>query len=255
VTDVDSTFRLVLILLNVAIAVSSAEMIVAWPGLQVFLTRSFLVAGWSPGHNAVLFMFSARLFLAQGVVACLLLHQSFIVMLCGLTAVSLVLNRIRIVGMDGADQMQSIGLLSLCVGALSKNVFINEIVLIFLAFQIVLAYTTAGIAKLLCADWRRGDTLGRILDTFSHGTAGSARFLIRHPFVHRFATYVPIALLATFVFSMALPFPKVFYLYLTATFVFHLGTAVLMGLNNFVLTFPAFYPAVVFAYARIHQIA
>ena len=251
-TDVDFTFRLVLILLSAAVAVSSAEMIAVHTRLQLFLTKDFLIPNGSTSHGPVLLLCLARLCLALAVAACLLLDRSFVVMLCLLTVISLVLNRIRVVGMDGADQLQSIGLLSLSVGALSRNVFVIEIVLLFLAFQIVLAYTTAGIAKLLGSEWRRGDALGRILNTYSHGSVEPAHFLLSHPAVNRFATYVPIALLSTFVCIMALPLPEVFYLYLAAAFAFHFGTALLMGLNTFVLTFPAFYPAVAFAYAKIH---
>ena len=40
---------------------------------------------------------------------------------------------------------------------------------------------SSGLAKLISPEWRRGDMLGRILDTFSHGTEKAARFLKQHP--------------------------------------------------------------------------
>ena len=49
--------------------------------------------------------------------------------------------------------------------------------------------------------------LGRILDTFSHGTEKAARFLKQHPWFHRLATYAPIALFSTFFLSISLPWP------------------------------------------------
>lgn len=41
--------------------------------------------------------------------------------------------------------------------------------------------------------------------------------------------------------------------FLALTLAFHVGTGIFMGLNNFVMTFPATYPCVIYAHAFVHS--
>jgi hypothetical protein len=71
-------------------------------------------------------------------------------------------------GQDGADQMASI-VLVVCGIGLTPGLkgFLAEAAVWFIALQACLAYTTAGVAKILSDDWRSGDAARLVFRTSS----------------------------------------------------------------------------------------
>ncbi len=169
-----------------------------------------------------------------------------------LTALALVAYWRRPVGGDGADQLQLIILsyVSLCY-LLSPERAAHWAAL-FISAQMIVSYCTTGWAKLLSSTWRKGDVLAQIFATHTYGHAGAAGFLYRRPILHRLASWTPIAIFSLFVVAFFQPYDWVFFTFMAAAVAFHVGTAVFMGLNNFMLTFPAAAPCLVYTYQLVH---
>jgi hypothetical protein len=153
-------------------------------------------------------------------------------------------------GQDGADQMNVIVGIT-CVVAYGP--FHSEVVMLaglwFLALQAVLAYLSAGIAKVISPVWRRGLAVGMVVDTASYGSRAAGELLRRHAWIGRALTWGTVAFELTFVGALVAPLPVTVTI-LAAGVLFHLGIAVVMGLNNFVPAFLSTYPAVLFVSAQ-----
>jgi hypothetical protein len=177
-----------------------------------------------------------------------LLDVSFVVVVATTLLVAVRFDR----GKDGSDQMAAVVLVAMFVGfgPLSDD-FLRTASLVFVAAQACLAYGVAGVAKVVSPVWRRGDALALILDTATYGTAGAAAALRRHDGLGRFLTRSVVAVEVAFgvglVFLLPAPYAWAFLAWGVG---FHVGAAVLMGLNTFVWAFLSTYPAIVY----VHQL-
>lgn len=148
-------------------------------------------------------------------------------------------------GHDGADQLATLTFVAVALAHLLGGDVVR-ISLWFVALQACLAYTAAGIAKLVSPVWQRGAALPGVLSTTSYGTPLLGVALARKMpiaiagawFVITFECLFPLALLGN---------PPLTYVLLACGAVFHLGAAVLMRLNTFLWSFVATYPAILFA--------
>ncbi|MFO0874090.1 MAG: hypothetical protein U0575_08985 [Phycisphaerales bacterium] len=148
-------------------------------------------------------------------------------------------------GHDGADQMGAVVLVSLSIGNLVATPLARDLALGFIAVQAVLAYTIAGLAKLKGRGWRNGTALIKVAGTDIYG----------HPTVGRWLRAWPRAALVSSWFIMAWEtcFPCIFVIprpwslaYLATGVMFHLSNAIVMGLNTFLWSFMAAYPALLY---------
>ena len=151
----------------------------------------------------------------------------------------------RHTGGDGAEQMTMIvfAASALALFPYPSPERIN-LVALFLVAQVSLSYITAGIAKLISPVWRNGTALPAILSTYSHGHAGAASFLQRHPVVVHVASWGVIVFECLFPLLLFGP-PWLLLTTLLLGFAFHLCCAFLMGLNSFLWSFPALYPCII----------
>jgi hypothetical protein len=150
------------------------------------------------------------------------------------------------IGLDGSDQMNGVVLGALCLGLLSPTAFAQHAAIWFIAFQALLAYLASGVAKLVSPTWRSGSAIRGIVRTHSYGKASVARILSENP---RLSTAV---CWGTIVFECAFPLialatPQSCIAILVVGLSFHVGVAATMGLNNFVWSFLATYPAILWA--------
>jgi hypothetical protein len=146
-------------------------------------------------------------------------------------------------GRDGSEQMNAVSLAGLAGACLDLDGWGPQLGLGFIGAQLLLAYWVAGIAKLGGAPWRTGDAVGRILVTNTFGYPPLGRFLLRHPPLNRVAGWsVIVAELAFPVLIFLEGWPGV--AALAGGIAFHAAGAVFMGLNGFLLSFVAAYPAV-----------
>lgn len=153
-------------------------------------------------------------------------------------------------GLDGAHQLSLI----IFGGLLLASVFpvgslAHQLSVLFIAAQAVLAYLLSGLSKLSSPTWREGRALTGILGTNMYGHKWFHERLVQYPrldtlgcwSVMLFECSFPLVLLIDLQYGILL---------LLGGLVFHLSTAVLMGLNGFVLAFASTYPAI--AYANVY---
>src|SRR5208337_1533905 len=112
----------------------------------------------------------------------------------------------------------------------------------FVAAQSGLSYIIAGTSKLSSTAWRDGTALTGIFSTDIYGCQPIYKLLVRHPAISRFAAW---SFECSFV-GLCLLGPRCAVLAIALGVLFHLGTAVSMGLNTFLASFIAAYPAVWF---------
>lgn len=162
-------------------------------------------------------------------------------------------SAIRPVGGDGADQMQGVVYSIYSISfLLTEYDLALTISAYFVTAHLFLSYCTTGFAKLNSPAWREGNILKSIFSTYSYGHEKFFLILNSSPILNRAGTYFPI-----FVFSMTpvffiQPYQSVFLIYLMLAGLFHIFTGVIMGLNNFALTFPATYPCALYGYQALH---
>jgi hypothetical protein len=160
-------------------------------------------------------------------------------------AVSLLLHIRNPFGLDGSDQMSLVIFGALLVVALApESEPLVYVALVFITCQLYLAYLTAGIAKLVSRTWRSGSALVGILGTDSYGYPSLGALLARS----RPLAFLGAWSVITFecLFPAATNFSETgLVIALASGLIFHLSTAIVMGLNSFVWSFAAAYPAVI----------
>ena len=150
-------------------------------------------------------------------------------------------------GGDGADQMGqvvSVGALLIAAGVAFNQLGLSFSGTLLIGGQLAISYFFAGFAKLLSAEWRRGQAPVGVMGTHSYGhtfgarvTSGSAIFS---------ACFCWLVILSETLFPLTILAPQdVFYFTLAASLMFHVGTAYFMGLNTFLWSFAAAYPSVI----------
>ncbi|HEY7494630.1 MAG TPA: hypothetical protein VIH59_26460 [Candidatus Tectomicrobia bacterium] len=167
------------------------------------------------------------------------------------TATSMTLRWRRTIGGDGAEQLTIIVLIA-ALAALVPTPREERLAYaaIFVAAQAALAYVTAGLSKLVSPVWRNGTALPAILATAGHGQAWAARTLQDCPKISIGLTWGVIILEILFPVLLLGPRPLAVAT-LGAGLAFHIGCAVLMGLNSFVWAFPATYPCLLSVRAHL----
>lgn len=152
-------------------------------------------------------------------------------------------------GLEGCDQLNVIALAGLLLARLAPgNTTLAAAVAWFLALQVTLAYFTAGVVKVRERGWRDGSLLAGVLGTEFYGHAGLAH-LLRRPAVARAAIWGVIVFELGFPLIFLLP-PAGVAVLLGVGLLFHVTLAFAMGLNGFVWSFAAVYPAIYWCAAR-----
>lgn len=150
------------------------------------------------------------------------------------------------VGKDGSDQMSTIVLTCLLLISLfpaSKVIVASSI--LFIAYQSIISYLTAGIAKLISPTWRSGNIVFGIFNTKTYGSKFVVQVLKDKPKLVKFLNH------STFIFEVLIfvvlftPEPYNLFL-LVIPLTFHLLSAGIMGLNSFVFAFLATYPSIIY---------
>lgn len=151
-------------------------------------------------------------------------------------------------GTDGADEMSFLIFASLALAFWFGSEQAQVLALWFLALQACLAYFTAGVAKLVSSEWRRGEAIKGILGTEMYGQPWAASVLSRHSGLATVMCWSAIAFECSFPLVL-LGVKPLTYALLIGGAVFHIGTAIVMRLNTFLWAFVATYPAIAFCVA------
>ncbi len=165
--------------------------------------------------------------------------------LCGFMSVSSYASQTRMVyGFDGSDHF---AFLNYACSALEKlyshDPRAREEIALFLALQSSLSYLVAGASKLMSPSWRDGSAIPGIFRTSTYGDAGFHDAVRDRPWLAKAVAWGTIAGELAFPLALVAPAPVARGL-MAAGAGFHLGNARFMGLNRFLWSYCATYPAV-----------
>jgi len=262
--DLELLFRWTAALAAIASIVTGAELIamaagnragVFWRCCQCAADTDVSVTGRMTARLAEMMpaIFVVKVLAALATLALIVSGGSYREALWLLTICSLLVSSWRLVGGDGAVQMTLIALvacsLALLIGDRTGG---PAAALYFVGGQGLLAYFTAGVAKLVSHEWRTEDVVSRIASTVAYGSGAAARLIAGARGSGRVLTLSVIA------FEIAMPLSVLCPIEVTAAFlamalVFHIGCALVMGLNDFVWAFAATFPGILYISSVIHR--
>lgn len=148
-------------------------------------------------------------------------------------------------GIDGSDRMTLILLLAVTLYYAFPHTAAGIAVACFIALQSMLAYFTSGMVKLVSPMWRKGRAIPSILSTDTYGSTLFNRLFTRLPMAAKLLCWLTIIFECSFPLVI-LASPKAALVLLACALSFHLMIAATMGLNGFVWTFAATYPAIIY---------
>lgn len=155
------------------------------------------------------------------------------------------------IGFTGADRMRLVVLGALWLRELAPDSNLStQACLWFIALQCCLSYARPGLTKLTSAAWLSGNVLRETACHHLFGHRGLAAFLDCHPANARYLAWSVMLLQVTF--PLALVDQRICLVYLLCMLSFHIGTAILMGFNNFVWSWASTYPAVLYVAICLH---
>ncbi len=156
-------------------------------------------------------------------------------------------------GGEGADQMQIIVFAGLAAYYVAPDAIGRHVALWFIGLQAIVAYLAAGTSKLSSPAWRDGRALVRVMNSDVFGNRVGARLLARVPQLSRVACWAVIIYeCASPLLIVAGPLPCL--VFITCGVVFHLSNAAIMGLNKFLWSFGATYPALLYVSHDLHLV-
>lgn len=145
-------------------------------------------------------------------------------------------------GLDGAYQMSLIVLAALALAYTVPAGHAHTLAIWFVAAQLGLAYTVAGVSKLSSGIWRSGSGLPGIMSTGTYGHPWAYAVLGQHRSLQITGSWAVIGFECAFAPLCLISHPTAL-VALAAGVAFHAANAMFMGLNNFFLAFLSAYPA------------
>lgn len=146
-------------------------------------------------------------------------------------------------GQDGSDQMILVVMMGVSVAQAANDQQVAAIAMAYVAGQLLLSYVVAGTAKAISPIWRSGDAMIGVLSTEGYGVPSLGATLARHRRIARGLCWWVIVFECGCPLLLVLGAPGSVVL-IAAGLAFHVGIAALMGLNVFLWSFAAAYPAV-----------
>jgi hypothetical protein len=155
-------------------------------------------------------------------------------------------------GVEGADQMAEVVLGGVAIGSFfPSSSFVAAASLCFIAAQSCLAYSVSGVAKAVSPIWRSGAALASIMNTRAFGQRWLGSWLMRNRRWSRLLSWTVILAECSFPVAVIAP-PWLAAAILVWGALFHVYCALVMGLNTFVWSFVACYPAILYSRGVLH---
>jgi hypothetical protein len=195
-------------------------------------------------------LFTCLLWIEAAAVLSLFLFPATIALRLAAAVLLLVEMKRHYFSVDGSDEMMLLFLAATSLGGFGNS---SLYVAWFLAAEIVLAYTTAGVYKAASPFWQKGNALLCITRTRAFGHPRISQILRRYPLLAHASELSLLLWESSFIIALVAPRP-VLWMILAAGIVFHLSCALVMGLNTFLWAFAAGYPCVIFANQQIHTV-
>lgn len=155
--------------------------------------------------------------------------------------------RFRATVNGGSDGMLFTVLLGLSIAWLpAVPMVVHEGAVLYVAAQVTLSYARAGLVKVRERAWWRGDALTAFLALPAYGVP---------PWIPRHSVLLRVASIAVITFECtalaAWSDPQIATIVIATALVFHVGAAVVFGLNRFLLAWSAALPALWYAANRV----
>jgi hypothetical protein len=178
------------------------------------------------------------------------LHKSPVAPLVLIVLTSLLMHLRSPWGMDGSDQMFTQVFVALLIGHIPGTALALTASLWYIAAQSCLSYLTAGIAKAISPQWNGTDVVFAIFNTRTYGFQPMARLLLNSPAISRALTWAAVFMECSFPLALVAGYPGCL-VFVAWGIGFHLMNAAVMGLNSFLWSFVATYPAVIYCAIKI----
>ena len=149
----------------------------------------------------------------------------------------------------GSDRMGLLILTCLCLSHFLSTPQARELVLGYLAVQLILSYVMSGWVKLKNPEWRRGRALSDVFRFSAYPVSKSLRNLALRPKLLLIGSWAVI--LFEILFPLSLFHPLALVAGLTLASLFHFANVCLFGLNRFFWTWLAAYPSLLWLQDRI----
>lgn len=154
-------------------------------------------------------------------------------------------------GLDGSYHMNLIILVCLFISSFfSFESLPSKLCISFIALQSIISYFIAGISKAFSPHWQNGAALIGIFSTSIYGHPSIFNFFRSQAYLTRPLSWFIIAFECSFPLVLLLDF-QYGVIILIMGFLFHIFTAVFMGLNGFLFAFVATYPAIIYVSSMI----
>lgn len=163
------------------------------------------------------------------------------------TTTVLAAMRFRATVNGGSDGMLFTVLLGLSIAWLpTVPMLVREGAVLYVAAQVTLSYARAGLVKVRERAWWRGEALAAFLALPAYGVPP---WIPRHPVLLRVASIAVITFECTAL--AAWTDPQIAAIVIATALLFHIGAAVVFGLNRFLLAWSAALPALWYAANRV----
>lgn len=164
----------------------------------------------------------------------------------------LLLNRVPV--NRGSDGMMQIVFGALFLRQLAgDSPIVTEACLWFIALQVCLSYGSCGAAKLAVPAWRKGHAAFIVANHQLFGSRAVARFLYERPRLTKLLTWGTMIMECAFPLVLVLGYP-ICWVFLGWGMAFHGINATVLGLNSFLWTYVATYPAIIYCVLRLHAL-
>ncbi|WP_344851213.1 hypothetical protein [Pedobacter jeongneungensis] len=190
----------------------------------------------------VLFVLILRLLSAIALIPIVWLHQSAVIPLLLITVINLLMQIRNSQSNDGSDQMATVCYIVLLFANVINTVTSMSCALFFIAAQAALAYGTSGFLKMQKIGWYNGEYVTDILKTSSYGNKKVLAITQKSRSVAKvlgiMVVYGDCLLSVSFLFP-----PHICMFILVFGVCLHVGIGRIMGLNTFLWSYIATYPA------------
>jgi hypothetical protein len=168
----------------------------------------------------------------------------------GLAALTILVARMALylrnqLGLDGSDQMILVACTGIAAALLVPDPQAKALSLYYVAAQLLLSYAVAGIAKAISPTWRSGRAVPEITSTIGYGDPRLGAFLKERPSAGRLLCWSVIVFECSAGLLILAGTPGAIAV-IAGGLAFHASIAALMGLNIFLWSFAAAYPALLF---------
>jgi len=145
----------------------------------------------------------------------------------------------------GSDYMTTLVILALALFSLVKQTNpVGQVALWYVGVQVVLSYFVAGLAKARHREWWTGAALKNYLLISNYAVATPVKKWALGQGVSKIVSWI--VLLFELSFPLCILSPKLCLVYISMAVIFHLTNAYVLGLNRFLFSWVAAYPALYF---------